>query len=1261
MKIFIATVSNSIIREIVDLNREINDEFNNILEIKLFSVDRYVNNEKVINMVKYMNEADFIIFDLMGANHEISEYLYSNYNNKNNVISIGGENREIMGLTKLGGFCIRDLKEAMGDKKLSMDDMKTMMIGKKPSMKQMTSMMSMKAMISMCLKGFNMKDMKNYKTLLNYWKSGTKEDIRNLFYLILKEYGGHKSLPKLENPKLIENTTICRPEDKKTYENYDEYKNENKFDESKPNIVILFYSHNYPNKTHKCVGEIKAKFEKIANIIPIAFPGAAVERGEELKNILMNLGLKINLFINFMPFRFTQGPMGGDADSGVNLLKDFNVPIIHPFFMNKKYVYEWIDSVEGLNGMEFLINVMLPELDGCIDLLPIGAMKKISKDNELEVVINELTIIDDRCEKVVEMAKNLINLQIKSNNEKKIAIIGYNYPPGEGNIFGGALLNTCESISNILKFMKLQGYSTNEIEAEELINRFTKEFVNSPRWKEYNKNSEIIKYNKNNYDEELKNEHYKKEMEEQWGRSPGEIMTFENDFLIPGILNKNVFIGIQPSRGIHEDIEKVYHDKLIPPHHQYIAFYKWLREEFKADAIIHIGTHGTLEFLKGKELAMSSSCFPDKLIGTIPHIYLYYIGNPSEGVIAKRRSSATIVSYQTPPMDESDIYGEYISLESLISEYNQCKISNKVRLSEIDELIKCKANELNLEYESYDDIEKELYKIKTSLIPKGLHVFGKGYSEEEAKAYMKIISSYDRGDIKSLERIIAESLNINFDEIIKKNLVSDREKIKVISDNIINKYLLQKTKNTDFENSLRDLNILDKKQEIEEILNFSYEFYLKSMKCEELKGLNKVLNGEYLEAKLAGDIIRNPEILPSGYNIYQFDPRMVPTVSAYNRGKEIAKNTIKEYKGKYNKYPKTIATILWGLETSRTQGETVGQILHYLGVKVDNSNPFNTKFKIIPVSELGRPRINVVINICGFFRDMFPNLLNSFNEIFEKLQSLDENYEENYFKYESDVILKNLLDDGYDEKIARELSIGRIFGPEEGEYGTNLTSIVESKNWIEEEIFGKSYIDKLNHIYTKNYRGKKCDKLFEGNIKSVELISQVRSNPEYEVTDLDHFYEFFGGLSKSVEITRGEKAEVYITDTTSHNIETQTVDKAILRGARTRLLNPKWINSMVEHKYHGVQEIKKRFENILGLAATTNKVENWIFDNMNATYIEDKNLKNILKENNKWAYFEMVETLIECNQRGYWNTSEDVLKKLRKTCLEIEGAIEEEI
>lgn len=1221
MKLTVITVSSKVLESFIDVYQEFKNKYPGHLELKLFNGISDVCGEKLYKMQSAITDADMVIIDLMGSSSTVSKAVLDALNNYTGyVLPIGNSGRQFL---RLGTVQAMDMMEmGMMQKPMTPD---------------------------------KMRDLKNLKQIDLYWKNGNLTDISNMMLLLLKNYGGCEFLPEPAAVEELKAFSIQDPKTKYQFTSYEEYKNTYSAHKEKPVVALLYYGHNYPNDSSICVAAVMEKLRDFAQVLPIAFGKISGNEMKELEDILLNgAWKKTDIAINFLSFRLGAGPMGGNAQEAVDMLERLNIPVMHPYFMTRRSAEEWKQSLQGSSASEFIISVMLPELDGCIETYPVGSLERNRVVEDFDFELSRLMPIEERIDKLAARVKRWLNLRNYANKEKKIAVIGYNYPPGESNVFGGAFLDTFSSVESILALLKSDGYSVEPLTSEQLREQFLLGgLVNSSQWSDQDHNHQMIKYKASAYKKELQTKAYGEELLKEWGEAPGEIMTSGDNFLIPGIINRNVFVGLQPARGIHDNPEKAYHDKSLPPHHQYIAFYQWLRDEFQADAVIHVGTHGTLEFLRGKECGMSGDCFPDQLIGDLPHIYLYYLGNPAEAMIAKRRAHALLVSYQSPAFMESGLYGEITELAALIDEYHNALMISSARGEEILKKIMETAEKNHLPQE-LDELEKELYTMKRSLVPEGLHCFNKQADREEAAKYASFVLRYDRDHCKSIRRILAEDQGLDYEMLLEQKDTKSLEELDVLSAATWEQYI-----------STGEIPPLAKEEScnaLQQSLTYGKNLIEKFREQHEGKGLLKALRGEYLKAQLAGDFIRNPEVLPSGYNLYQFDPRFIPTATAYSRGAKIAENTLKKYKESHGHYPSSTAVILWGLETSRTQGETIGQILAYLGVEVvRGKNVWEPTFRIIPKSELKRPRIDVVINICGFFRDMFPNMMEAINDLLEKIKNLDESDEYNYYRNNYNRIYRLLLEAGYPQEEAYELAAARIFGPGEAEYGTGITKLLETGNWQEESQIGSLFVSRLNHIYSKNYRGRFVEGLLEKNLSAVDIVSQVRSNHEYEITDLDHYYEFFGGLAKSVELAKGEKCEIYISDTTTESIATENVEHAIARGVRTRLLNPKWIDGMLKHKYHGGQKIQERFENMLGLSATTNRVDSQIFSSLHNTYISDEEMRKRMSENNPWAYMSILEKLMEANERGYWDADDKELDELKQLYLELEGSIEETV
>ena len=1231
MKMSFISVSSPAISCLIRAFDAINALEGNALELKLYyAVSEYTafkNKQLTLDIA----ESDFVFVDLMGSPPAVIKAVNDGLEKcRGSIVPYGNSAREYL---RLGSFTASSMQSKSQDKK--------------PDMAAMKKMQSMAEAMGKVMPG-KLRDMKNYSQICKYFFVADYENIYNMLLLILRDYGGVKGLPKPCEAREVPEVTLCDPETMRYFDTSEAFQKAYPYDKNKPVVAMLFYGHIYPMDYSKAMAVIHKKLLAFANVIPVAVAGSsALENSRVGELALRTLQRKPDLIINTMSFRLSAGPMGGNIRAGTDMLLEADVPYLHPMFMSRRTVEEWQNSIQGNTPSEVLISVMLPEFDGALETIPVGAKSAPRYNEKYDVVTDEIQIIDERLERLCAKARNYIALSRKTASEKKIAIICYNYPPGEGNLFGGAFLDTFKSVENIFIALQGNGFDTRAVSKEELMRLFTAgKLVNSGR---YDSNDDImIRYPLKEYRRYFDALKDKQLLADSWGTPGGAIMTDENgDFQIPAAVFGNVLVGLQPSRGVHEEQDKLYHDKTLPPHHQYIAFYSYLRDTFGADAVIHVGTHGTLEFLKGKECGMSGDCYPDMLIGDLPHMYLYYCGNPSEATIAKRRSHAQIISYQPPVFIPGTLYGDYARLSALIDDYHHVQAVSPASAKDVLENIRGLAENLNLPGQQ-DLLEAELYRMNTSLIPKGLHAFGNNYTDAEAREYVRGILRYSRNNVLSLRAITAMAYGTDVETVEEQK---DYEKAKTFdrtADAVFDAY---------FEfGSLPE----EMREAYAATLDYGRSNYDRVIRNNETNGLIHALAGGYTPVKQAGDIYRNPDVLPTGTNLIQFDQRFVPSQTAYERGVKIAENTIKTYKEDKNCYPDSAAVILWGLETSRTQGETFSQILGYLGIKLGNKAAvWDPKFEIIPIQELGRPRVDVTINICGFFRDMFPNLIDSLDDLLHQLYELEETDEQNTFKAHAKKIYAMLIDEGYEKDEAEKLSVTRIFGPREGEYGTGITSIIETKAWEKEEQLGSQFLTSLKYAYNRSSHGKDVDGLYERNLKSVDIVSQIRDNQEYEITDLDHYYEFFGGLSKSVEMVKGKKAAMYITDTTGDRVITETVEKAINRGIRTRVLNPKWIDGLLEHKYHGTQKIAERFENVMGLAATTNSVEQWIYNDLHKLYVEDLTMRRRLSDNNSHAYMDILEQMMEYYKRGYWDATDDQIAEIKKAFLELENSLED--
>ncbi len=1058
-----------------------------------------------------------------------------------------------------------------------------------------------------------------------YFRRCNQGDFANGMNLLLRNHFGYTMLPEPVPFVSDGDIRIREPDSAISYSCLGDYiRDAEGWVGGRRTVALLYNGNNYPSDTSLALSQVAGSLREFANVVPVAVDRYGYDDTADLRNAL---GCVPDVIIGFMGFRFIAGPMGGSSRAAMEFINDMDAPFLRPCLLTRSSDEEWRERTSGFQVMEFMINGFMPELDGGTCIFPVGVNVDTETVPEWGLTLSEVRIIPDRLDRLVGKVRGLLALRDRPNGEKRIAIVGYNYPPGEDNLFGGAFLDTLGSLSGILDSLIGAGYTADPIPAAEIRDRFLKEgLLNDSGWK--GASDRMIRFAGSKVHPEA--------VTASWGDAPGNVLADGDGYMIPGIVDGNVFLGIQPPRSGNAADSKTYHDPYTPPHHQYLAFYEWIRDEFGADAVVHIGTHGTVEFLPGKENAMSGDCYPDMAVGDVPHFYLYYTGNPSEAMLAKRRTHAALISYMPPPFVRSGTYGDMADLEALIAEYRESSIADAGRSGNVLETIRERAGAMRLPTD-IDDLEHELEDIRMSLIPRGFHVIGKGFDAAEAEEFAIQSMEFPHGDVRPLADILAEN---GSDDPLGEAGRMYREF-----------------------NSGTVPEACASSREMMDSLEAEGRIFADAGKCLETEGLLRALDGRFAMVRLGGDALRNPEMIPTGYNIVQFDPNAVPSEAAFKRGKEAAENTIEMYRGEHGgEYPRSVAIVMWGLETSRTQGATLGQILSYLGLRMKPSRMgFSRRFEAIPPAELGRPRIDVTVTICGFFRDMFANIVTGLNEIFAMLDGLGETDDESYFARHTRENYERLLEEGYSEEDARDLSRCRLFGPGEGLYGTGgITDAVNSGSWEEETDLSDIFRRNMGHAYSARYRGKDVPDLMDANHRNVDVVTQMRDMTERELIDLDHYYEFFGGLCKTVETSRGSKASMYITDAAGPRLRTVDVRRSIEHGIRTRLLNPKWIDGMLETDYHGAQHINDRFENVLGLAATTGAVDSGVFSDMEDVYIRDREMRERLRRNNNWALMSMMARLFEANERGYWDADEEELRILKEAYLESEETAENE-
>ncbi|MGQ9723136.1 MAG: cobaltochelatase subunit CobN, partial [Candidatus Jordarchaeum sp.] len=710
----LTTVDNTV--ALKDAVSAIREEYGDIVEVRKIYFNDYENPDASLKPIEEeINSSDIILVDIRGdirVGRELPGILKGK--DKTIVVLVGGS-QHIFALTKMGKFRGETIFKPGKEKEFNVH---TYVKAKKFS--ELTKKLGKLLPFGM------LKGMRDWVLAQEYYAEGDSENLKNLILFLLKNYAGIKEIRKVPPPKQS-SYGLYEPTKGRTYDDIDEYKKEIRFDKKKSTVGVLLYGGMHFADTKPIADALYEYLKKDVNLI---FVFSKVEYNIEAINKYLK---NIDLFLNLQYFRIHGGPYGGEPEPTYQFLKEKNIPLIIGLRAYETEIEKWRENKQGINPLEIVLGVTLPELDGGIEPIFVAGLKAI--DDPILGKVKQMDVMEDRIKKLGDRIKNWIALRNKPNHEKRIAIITYNYPPGEDNLANAGYLDVFASMKIFLEKLKERGYKV-EIPNTGLKELFISSgIVNSPNY--FQKSGLRVPADKYMLWFKTLPKSVQEAVIKHWGNPPGNVMTDGDCILIPGVILGNIFLGIQPSRGVHEDPDKAYHDKDLPPHHQYFAYYSFLENEFRADAIIHFGMHGTLEFTKGKEIALSAECSPDVLIGNMPHIYYYWIGNTSESTIAKRRSYAICISHASPPMKSSGLYEKYIVLEDLLNQYDENKDEKTL------ELIREIANELDLTPEPLE-VRKELYKMKRRLIPYGLHIMDKIPTKDDLIDYLLGVLRIDR-------------------------------------------------------------------------------------------------------------------------------------------------------------------------------------------------------------------------------------------------------------------------------------------------------------------------------------------------------------------------------------------------------------------------------------------------------------------------------------------------------------------------------------
>lgn len=968
------------------------------------------------------------------------------------------------------------------------------------------------------------------------------------------------------------------------------------------------------------------------------------------------------------------------APAGADLFRRINVPLFGPVISYYKNGEEWLEDQQGL-GAQAAWSVAMPEFEGVIEPAVVGATRGIdSPEGEAYEPIG------DRIERLTERISKWIALREKPNSEKKIAFILHNNPCAsvEATVGAGAHLDTLESVADLLKRMKEEGYRVRSPEnGKALINEImARKAVSEFRWTPVEeiieKKGALALIHPDRYKSwfEALPEETRLRMSDAWGRPPGEekdgvpaAMVHDGKIVVTGIDCGNAVVCVQPKRGCagakcDGQVCKILHDPDVPPPHQYVATYQWLSKEFGADALIHVGTHGNLEFLPGKSTGMSSGCFPDIGIDSMPHLYIYNSDNPPEGTVAKRRSHAVLVDHLQTVMVKGELYGDLEQLERLLEEYGRYHVSEPARAHTIAHLITDKVKGLQLldccDESLHDhfggrvrEIHDRLSLLKNTYIPKGMHIFGRLPEGEKLAAFVYAVARFDNTP-ESLRgvvgRIAGRELSLEGEALDEK---TEEISEQVCRDFVLDGIPLMQSLGRDFRIAAGDSETL---WEVQAGIGRILQNVLAS---DETGALLNGLNGGFIEPGPSGLVTRGrSDVLPTGRNFYSLDPQRIPSPAAWETGKILAQKTIEKYRDDEGRLPENIAFHWQCTDIMWADGEGMAQMLFLLGVRpVWRDNGRTGGFRIIPLEELGRPRIDITVRVSGTTRDNFPGAIAMLDEAVQAVASLEEPSDRNYVRKHT---LEKLDGKAEADKDALRRATYRIFASMPGTYQAGTQLAVYASAWKTQEDLSDVFLFWNGYAYGKGAFGEPAHKSLKTSLKTVDVTFNKTVTDEYDLTGCCCYFGTHGGMINAARVVSGHDIRNYYGDTREPGkVTVRTLTEEMRRIARAKILNPKWIEGMKEHGYKGAGEISKRVGRLYGWQATAKAVDDAVFDDVARTFMMDDENRAFFEENNPWALEEMARRLIEAAERGFWSPSPDVRDALKNLYVEIEGWIEE--
>jgi magnesium chelatase subunit H len=1007
-------------------------------------------------------------------------------------------------------------------------------------------------------------DVRAYFIAMQYWLAGSEENVENLVrYLVARYVPSCKSVT-CEPPRSYPDVGVYHASGK------------DKVSETAAGLpkagkggtvgLLLMRSYVLSKDTGHYDGVIAALEAQGLNVIP-AFSTGLDSRPAIRKFFLRDGKAVVDAVLSLTGFSLVGGPAYNNAKAAEDMLVELDVPYFAAQPVEFQSLEAWEASERGLHPIEATMMVAVPEIDGAISPMVFGGRSDGAGPDR------PMTVHRERAAMLAERVSRMVSLKRKSPADRKIAITLFNFPPNAGATGTAAFLAVYESLFNTLSALKTAGY---QVEVPESVDALRLSILegNASR---YGADANVVA--RISADDHVRRETYLAEIENQWGAAPGRKQTDGSHILVLGQRYGNVLVGIQPAFGYEGDPMRLLFERDFAPTHAFSAFYRYVREDFGADAVLHFGTHGALEFMPGKQVGLSAQCWPDRLIRGTPNIYLYAANNPSEGTIAKRRSAATLVSYLTPPVTSAGLYRGLMELKSSLQRWRQ--LEQDQERPALEELILAQAKAVDLAETDIAKLVIAVQELEYTLIPHGLHVVGTPVSDEERQELLQHVADAAEGreiDLAAMDAMLRED--------------------------------------------------------------------------HEIHGLLRALDGKFIRPVPGGDLIRSPEILPTGRNIHGFDPFRIPSAFAVADGARQAALILDTHVQKSGSLPEAIALVLWGTDNLKSEGGPIAQALALMGAapRFDSFGRL-AGARLIPLEELGRPRIDVMMTLSGIFRDLLPLQTKMLAEAAWLAASADEPLELNFIR-------KHTLAVVAETGSSIEAAALRVFSNADGAYGSHVNQLIDSGAWTEEDELANMFTTRKCFAHGRSGEATAQSAVMKAVLKRVDLAYQNLESIELGITTVDHYFDLLGGISRAAKQAGGHDIPVYIGDQTRGKGQVRSLAEQVALETRTRALNPKWYEGMLKHGHEGVRHIECHLTNTMGWSATTGQVAPWVYQQFTQTYVLDDAMRHRLAELNPKAAAKVVHRLLEAHRRDYWRPDSATLEALEKAGEELEDRLE---